>query len=282
MFFPKERTERLKQPLNVLLGTLVGCNISLQVCIFLFIVIDLFSSRIVVYAVIVELLFFTMRTSITSSLWLNVFYYYQIVPAQRSLSIYLKRNIRFFIYSSIIAEKIFFLFAFSENIASAVLFDKLSNSKISAAQWNETNARFNTMMVFVMVDTWLECGYLSLCLCVMLTSSYATVLYLRNHMKSMEGSSSSFSSPRLQRQMRVTITGIIQAFIFLLCLIWMIVEDLFKLVFMQDRDSNSYISCTVVCLFTFGTTINLCVGQTIFRQRVFEGWQKCLPTGTLA
>lgn len=274
MFFPQEGTERLKQPLNVVLGTLIGCNITLQVCIFLYIIAIFYSTRFLVYGVIVEMLFFTMRTSVTSSLWLNVFYYYQIVPAHHPVSVYLKRNIQFFIYSSIIAEKIFFLFGFCGNIASSVLYDQLFYSGFYTTQWNAT--KFDTMDFFLSVDMWLQCGYLSLCLCVMLTSSCATILYLQKHMKSMEGSSSSFSSPRLQRQMRVTITGIIQTFLFFFCLVWMIVKELFELVFYQNIDSDGFIGCTVVCLFTFGTTLNLCVGQTIFRQRVFEIWQKCL------
>ncbi|XP_053089830.1 taste receptor type 2 member 114-like [Pangasianodon hypophthalmus] len=280
MCFQEQGTEHLKQPLNVLLGTLVGCNITFHVCIFLFSIVNRYSGFLV-YVVIEEILFLTMKTSATSSLWLNVFYYYQIVPAQYSVFIYLKRNIRLSIYSFMIAEKIFFLFGFSENIAFCAFFDQLYNSEFFTTQWNETSAKLDRLYDCILVDTWLRCGYLLLCLCVMLTSSCATILYLRKHVKSIEGSSSSFSSPRLQRQMRVTLTGIIQTFLFFLCLVWMIVRELFELLGNQNIDFYSYIGCTVVCLYSFGTTINLCVGQTIFRNRVFKVWQKCRQTVTL-
>ncbi|XP_017326267.2 taste receptor type 2 member 4 [Ictalurus punctatus] len=220
-----------------------------------------------------------MRTSVTSSLWLNVFYYCQIVPAQHSVFIYLKRNIRFFIYSSMIAEKFFLLFGFSENIAKSALFYQVFNGAIYTAQWNGTQAKLDTLYDFMLVDMCLRFSYLSICLWVMLISSCTMILYLRKHMKSMEGNSSSFSSPRRQRQMRVTITGMIQTFLFFLCLIWMIVKELFNLVYGQNIDFYGYIGCIVVSLYSFGTTINLCVGQTIFRHRGYEVWQKCLRIG---
>ncbi|XP_047011863.1 taste receptor type 2 member 114 [Ictalurus punctatus] len=289
MFFPRQRTERLKQPLNVLLGTLVGCNITLQACIFLY---TFMESKLLLpsdmgSSVITEMILFTMRTSVTSSLWLNVFYYCQIVPAQWSVFIYLKRNIRFFIYSALIADKIFFMFGFSEGIALTAVQVELYDlyeydlNMTYTIQRDEAHTKMDKLYFIFQVDMWLRFSYLLLCLFVMLTSSCATILYLRKHMKSMERSSSAFSSPRLQRQMRVTITGISQTFLYFLCLAWILVRELLVFVFSQSLDFNGHICCSVVCLYSFGSTINLCVGQTIFRQQIVEVWQKLLKTATL-
>uniref|UniRef100_A0AAR2L9I8 Taste receptor type 2 n=1 Tax=Pygocentrus nattereri TaxID=42514 RepID=A0AAR2L9I8_PYGNA len=200
------------------------------------------------YAVIIECICFAMRTSVTSILWLNVFYYCQIVPAQHPPFIWMKKNIRVFIYSALIMDKFFFMFEFS--LVSDVLY----------------------------ADTWIRLAYFLLCLFVMSASSCATVLYLQRHMKSMEESSRSFSSPRLQKQMRVTITGSIQALLYFLCSTWLLVRELLVFVFYLEIDLNGHLFCTVACLYSLGITINLSVGQTVFRQQVIHVLQICLQT----
>ncbi|KAI5107318.1 taste receptor, type 2, member 201, tandem duplicate 1, partial [Silurus meridionalis] len=272
MFCPQQRTGQLKQPLKVLLGTLVGCNITLQLCILFCSIITIFPV-FVSYLFIIQLTYFTMRISLTSSFWLNVFYFCQIVPAQHSFFMCLKRNIRFFIYSALISDKVFFLFGFYAGITCGVIQDELFCKKNlnTYTQFNETQTtKIHTMQAVFLVDTWLRCCYLSLCLCVMLTSSCVTILYLQKHMKNME--ESSFSSVRFKRQMRVTITCIIQTFLSFFCFVWMIVYELLP----HYIYLYSYICGTVACLYSFGTTFNLCVGQTIFRSCVDEMYQKCL------
>ncbi|KAK2849875.1 hypothetical protein Q7C36_008658 [Tachysurus vachellii] len=289
MFFPQQGTERLKQPLNVLLGTLVGCNSTLQICIFVYVIMEseIILSGVIGFSVVVEMILFTVRTSVTSSLWLNVFYYCQIVPAQHSVFICLKRNIRCFIYTALIADKIFFMFGFSEGIALSLAFVELYDlyeydfNITYTNKWDEAHAKLDTVIFFFSVDVWIRFCYLLLCLIVMMTSSCATIFYLRKHMKSMQGSSSTISSPRLQRQMRVTVTGIIQTVLFLLCSVWILMRELLVFVFDLNVDLNGHIYCSVVCLYTFGSTVNLCVGQTIFRQRVFGVWQKFLKAAAL-
>ncbi|KAI5628079.1 taste receptor type 2 member 10, partial [Silurus asotus] len=279
MFFPQHSRERLRQPLNVLLGTLVACNVILQVCIsvYTFMECGLLWSSNRVYGVIIEIILFSMRISVTSSLWLNVFYVCQIVPAECSVFICLKRNIKFFIYSAMIADKIFFMFGFSEGIALTVAETEFPHSyeydsnATYTIQWDEVHAKIYTLYYIFIVNLWLRFSYLLLCLFVMLTSSCATILYLRKHMKSMEASSSSLSSPCLQRQMRVTITGIIQTFLYFLCSVWILIRDFVVFVLQQITfDLNGRICCSVVCLYSLGSTVNLCVGQKIFRERAVE------------
>uniref|UniRef100_A0A6Q2WWN2 Taste receptor type 2 n=1 Tax=Esox lucius TaxID=8010 RepID=A0A6Q2WWN2_ESOLU len=107
-------------------------------------------------------------------------------------------------------------------------------------------------------------------LCLTVGSSWATVSYLRRHMESMKESGSPFSSPRLTGQMRVTITGILQGILSLFFSLWLI-TDFFRWLlspFSYDNfDSNQNIFFTVASLFMFGTTVNLGVGQSVFRRR---------------
>lgn len=277
MTFTQQKTGRLKQPLNVLLGTLLGCNITLQLCNFMCSIVDFFLPLFMNYFIILQITLFAMRTSVTAYLWLNVFYYCQIVPAKCSFFIWLKINIRFFIYSALIADKVFFLFGLSAGIMCSVVHVETNENNLNTTYTQFVDiqkAKMDSLQVVFVVDMWLRCGYLSLCLCVMLTANFATILYLRKHMKTMEGSISSFSSPCLQTQMRVTVTGIIQTFLSFFCLVWMIMED----VLLQYADLYGYISGTLISFYTLGTTINLCIGQTVFRQCVVEVYQKCLQT----
>lgn len=287
MLFPQQGTERLKRPLNVLLGSLVVYNISLQVCVFLYALTEIRVFKVcdICYAVLVECIYFNMRTSMSSHLWLNVFYYCQIVPAQRSLFIWLKKNIRVFMYSALITDKVCLLFGFSVGMSFGAINIELDEYFAEAdinstySQWNAIHEKMDTVMYVLHVDLWMRLVYFLLSLSVMLASSCSTVLYLRTHMKNMEKSSSgAFSSPRLQRQIRVTITGIIQIVLYSLCSAFMIVREILVSLAHLELDSNGYLFCTTICLYCLGTTINLVVGQTIFRQRASHILQTCLET----
>ncbi|XP_036430595.1 taste receptor type 2 member 8-like [Colossoma macropomum] len=286
MVFPQQGTDQLKQPLNVLLGSLVGYNTTLQVCVFLFAMVenDIFTVSDFCYAVVIECICFAMRTSVTSILWLNVFYYCQIVPSQHPSFIWLKKNIRVFIYSALIMDKFFFMFEFSIGIAYSTIYREFdeynaeTNFNTTYSQWYAIHKKMDRVNDLLRADTWIRFAYFLLCLCVMSASSCATVLYLWRHMKSMEESSSSFSSPRLQKQMRVTITGSIQAFLYFFCSTWIIVRDIVVFVFYIELDLNGHLFCTVTCLYSLGITINLGVGQTVFRQRAVHVLQICLQT----
>ncbi|XP_037395055.1 taste receptor type 2 member 1-like [Pygocentrus nattereri] len=261
---PQQEQPQMKQPLNLLVGSLVGCNTALHVCTLLFVVSDFIYSpsnvnSIIFYDVAAEILLFTMRTSVTSSLWLNVFYYCQIVPAQLSFFIWLKKNIRLFIYAALVLDKFFFLFTFIVYVWHYIEID-LSQPKTFALSYT------------VIINFWSRLVYFLFSLCVMLTSSCATVLYLRRHMKNMKESSR--SSPHLHSQMRVTITGIIQTLLYFLCSVWLVICDSAFELTNSYFDADRYVLCTVITLYSFGTNINLGVGQSIFRERIVLLWQK--------
>ncbi|KAJ8415207.1 hypothetical protein AAFF_G00009050 [Aldrovandia affinis] len=112
-------------------------------------------------------------------------------------------------------------------------------------------------------------------------SSCATVLYLWNHVRRMQVTpNSSFSSPRLQSQWRVTITGIIQAALYLFCCLSIIVNCSLSIVY-HGTVRQGYIACTLISLFSFGTNINLGFGQTLFRQRAADLWNRAVQIAQL-
>ncbi|KAL7882332.1 hypothetical protein AOLI_G00091810 [Acnodon oligacanthus] len=92
----------------------------------------------------------------------------------------------------------------------------------------------------------------------MLASSCAVVLYLWRHMKNMEDSG--LVSPRLQRQIKMIITGITaQALLHFLCSDGVIIFQIIIQYTELDVDWNNNILCTIIALYSFGTTINMMV-----------------------
>ncbi|XP_066542045.1 taste receptor, type 2, member 201, tandem duplicate 1 [Hoplias malabaricus] len=283
MIIPPQESERLKQPLNVLLGSLVGGNIAVHTCVIVFVYNNLVSfasksSWFLFYYVLLEVLLFTMRTSVTSHLWLNVFYYCQIVPPRCFFFIWLKKNIKVFVYSALVMDRVFFSSSFISNLFYYSELDRLcysvaeANSSLTCTKQNAKDSRLLVLSEIFMINYWLRLAYYLIRLCMMSASSCATILYLRRHMKSMEEGSSSFSSPRLQKQMRVTITGVIQAIFYFICSTWVICDGPLRMK-LPNFDPERYIYCSVISLYTLCSTLILAIGQTIFRQRIVHFWQ---------
>lgn len=285
MTFPEQGSEQLKQPLKILLGTLFGFHTVLHGCSFLWALRDfMFVSFSVLNAilsnVILDLVLFSVRSSVTSSLWLNVFYFSQIVPAQRSVFVWLKKNIKVFIYTALILDKTYNLAGLVLNCTDTIVF--FSEYIKYTTGVNTTDIQQNeaapTTAYLVMINFWVRFGFNLFNLCAMSAASWATVLYLWRHIKSMKDSTSIFSSPHVQKQMRVTITGIVQALLYFLCSAWMTLDALLRVKLPIFFDMDRHILCTVISFYSFGTTINVCVGQSMFRQRVVQLWEKYFPT----
>ncbi|XP_036430663.1 uncharacterized protein LOC118810743 [Colossoma macropomum] len=284
MVFPQKGAERLKEPLNVLLGSLVGCNTTIHLCSLFYVfhqfvlntLIMNWYTLIIVSDLILSIMLYTMLTIVTSCHWKNMFYFCQIVPLQNSVFIWFKRNIRTLIYSALILNAIFYLFGMIVDIAYEIV---RSHYDVAFTLGNDTgDSLWNSMQLnhsIGLANVWFTLLYFLLSLCVMLASSCATVLYLWRHMKNVE--ESGLVSPRLQRQIKMTITGItVQVLLHFLCsdgIIIVVIADKFS---QENWDSDGFVLCTIISLYSFGTTINMGVCQSPFRQGVVNAWQKLL------
>uniref|UniRef100_A0AAZ3PW97 Taste receptor type 2 n=1 Tax=Oncorhynchus tshawytscha TaxID=74940 RepID=A0AAZ3PW97_ONCTS len=260
--------EGLKQPVKLLLGFLVCCTTIFLVFLItaecLWLLTESKESRYVDAFVS-----FTAFTSMSTSVWLNFFYYTQIVPAQRALFIWVKRNIKIIIYWGLFVDRVVFLFVLALDVYYLIITEE--NTNITYPSTNDTVS--DGLFYTVLVCFYCKVIYMFFCLCVMVGSSWVTVCYLYRHMKSMKESGSPFSSPRLHSQMRVTITGILQGILYFLCALW-----IFLNIFSDNYpssikfDYNTYY--TVISLYMFSTTVNLGIGQSVFRQRAADIWLK--------
>lgn len=276
MVFQQYEQEQLKQPLNVLQGILVGSNITINVCTLLKVCIYFFqpySKYFLVNIVVSKCVVYTMMTSVTSSFWQNVFYYCQITPAQ-SYFVWLKKNIRVLIYCALLINIIVYLFGLSLVCAFVVIIQ-------SAASDNSTSIVSDTKFISI-VETWNVVFSMTLVLLVlnlsgMSTSSCATVIYLRKHLKNME-ESNTLSSPRFQRQIKMIINSIaIHAVLHFICSIGVLVDLYVSMYSDQTYDLNENILSTFVSFYALGTTITLGIAQSLFRQQVAYVWNKMCP-----
>lgn len=264
--FQQNEQEQLKQPLNVLQGILVGCNITINACTLLNVCSSLFPSWD--YFFVYQCMIYVMMASLTSSFWQNVFYYCQITPAQ-SHFICLRKNIRVFIYCALLINGVFYVCALSLFIGVEILQNPDSYNDTSTA--NTINYQWLTVTSSWYLIFLITFAFFILNMCGMSASSCATIIYLWKHLKNME-KSSTLSSPRFQRQIRMTIRSIVlHALINLICSLWFLIELNVSLAF----DENVNVLCTIVSFYTLGTTITQGIAQSLYRQQIACAWKKC-------
>ncbi|XP_031434018.1 uncharacterized protein LOC116222916 [Clupea harengus] len=260
LFCQRDGTDVLKQPLRALLVSLVTFMATIEIVTVVY-VFYAFS-----HFYVMDFLLFGIECSFTTVVWLNVFYFSQIVPPQSTFSIWLKRNIKCTVYSVMIFDKFLFL----ADIPLILLWQYNINS-------TSTSSNTTTIQDFLVeplaVLYFSRLVYFLLSLVVMMASSWATVSYLRRHLKNMESSRSPFTSS-MHRQLRVTITGSLQAVLYFLCTTWFLLAHLLSNISHGRFDSNSYIFFTVMSMYCFGTAINVGVGQSLFRNRAVGWWHK--------
>ncbi|XP_052004326.1 uncharacterized protein LOC127658834 [Xyrauchen texanus] len=261
----------IKPPLNVLLGSLIGCSLTLNVFNLLFVSFDSFYPKQWMYTIASAVKMYATRTSFTTSLGMNIFYYFQIVPVRLPFLVWVKTHIKHFTYSGLFCDRIFFLFEFFLQVTHPWK-EAISKVDLNSTCIHENIIKGNIDVQYnlSMAHFWLRCGYFFLCLVIMLASTITTILYLQIHTKNMEENTSPLSALKQQRQMRVTIMGIIKMVLYFLSSVWLMIEDLMIYYFGICFDQKNHVGGSVAALYSLGSAIILCVGQSTFRLRVID------------
>lgn len=264
--------EKIKHPLRLLLGTVVCCTITFLVSNVVQFLVQT-SNRTVILTTYAVYLFST-STSMTSCVWLNFFYYTQIVPAKRIIWIWIKKNIKSIIYCIWLVEKmlsVFVIIAFVQfNITlSNVIPDLigLNSTDIYETVYSEMHSGWKIMCKGAFVITLVH--YI-VCLCIMVVSSGSTVVYLCRHMQRMVSNGQPLSCPRFQSHVRVTINGLLQGALYVFCVVWSLHEHFFVNILTWNFYPQTIDHVTVLNWYMVGTTLNLGVGQGVFRQRAAD------------
>lgn len=268
LIFPPCNRQRVKQPLKMLLGFLVWCSTMYSVSLALVYVLLMVQNSFEVSWII---LMYFVHTSMTCSVWLNFYYYSQIVPSQQAILIWVKRNIRSVIYVILFLDMMFFWFKGTVTIIGG-LFPVSFTSHINGT-WTEMIDHHTKTMNYVMdLYFYLNKVYTLFCLCIMTVSIFSMVCYLQRHIKSMAQGGGSFSTPRIQSQKRVTTTGISQGVFFILYGTFYYFDAL-TYRYSKGFHFGAWIAVTAATLYISVTTVNLGIGQSIFRQRAADTWK---------
>lgn len=108
LFCPLPGREQLKQPVKILLGFLVCCTTVFLVAL-IAMKYFLFTEHLELWLAANLIVGHTFPTSMTTSVWVNFFYYTQIVPSQRALFTWVKRNIKIMIYWILFIDSLVFV-----------------------------------------------------------------------------------------------------------------------------------------------------------------------------
>lgn len=266
LVFPPCNRRRIKQPLKTLLGLLVCFSIIYFVSVVVMYGVLKQQRRYDVLIVLWMMFLSNVYNSMTCSVWLNFYYYVQIVPSQRALLIWVKRNIRSFIYVFLFLDGSFFLFS-SALIAADVVAQ--TSRRLNEINGTWTGYHIDELHIASNVCVYIVKLYIFGCLCIMMFSSFSTVHYLHGHIRSVVQGGSCFSTPRIQSQMRVTITGVSQGVLYLLYSIFYFFDS-FTYILSSHIKVSLGISLTATSLYVLGTTVTLGIGQTTFRRRAAE------------
>uniref|UniRef100_A0AAY4E214 Taste receptor type 2 n=1 Tax=Denticeps clupeoides TaxID=299321 RepID=A0AAY4E214_9TELE len=266
LFSAQRGQKGFKQPLKVLLLSVVEGTFIFYV--FILIQCMNISSSFVFFKRCLSLTeMYLMEITMTSTAWLNVYYCLHIVPFQRTFFIWIKRNIRWMTCCALITDRL--VFSAEKAIVGGLLYMSTIKNSTNSTLSQTDNLQFTWKVTFAVKTL-----YLIFSLVLMVASSCATVRYLQRHMKNMKESRSSFSSPHLRSQIRVTVTGIIQGALYAISSLWIVIYNL--LIIFLDLWEPENIMCTVISFFFFGTTINTGAGQSLFLQRATDLWRKII------
>lgn len=260
------KTQRLKQPLKMLLVVLVWCSITYCVSMALLFCVLHIENHVEVVIVVWGFVDCYMRNSMACSVLLNFYYYIQIVPLQRAFLIWVKRNIKILMYMVLLFDGIIFLFYSVISTADTFIHTITHVNGTLSEYWNDGLLQaINVCFIIVEVHTLLY-------LCIILVSSFSTALYLHRHIKTVTQGNIYSATIQMKSQIRVTITGIIQGVLFLL-----FATFTFLYSFTRKLSPHFYFSTgihlTVSTIYISGTTVNLGIGQAIFRQKVADTWK---------
>lgn len=268
--------EQVRQPLMLLLGTLVCCTASFEISALLQI---LNVNWMIKFSYVIFI--FSLSTTTTSSVWLAFFYNTQIVPAKRAVYVWIKKNIKVVIYSIWLSEKMLCLFHLTVSMLYIFTTERYLVSVNSTLTLAFRSNELQNINNFYSVSSAMVGSHYFFCMCVMAMFNSSTVFYLCNHMRRMMVNGQPVFSPQLRSQLRVTVTCVLQGAMSICCTV-LSIKKYVDQGFFGDAYSNFPLThFTVIHLYMFGMSLCLGAGQAAFRQRAVNFWRRAFSCCTI-
>lgn len=260
---PLSDRAKLKQPLKILLEFLIWTCIVFLLFFFCMYMVMKHSKSQLVRFVLRSLVLCNVHSSMMTSVWLSVYYYIQIVPLQRAFFLWVKKNIKLVIYTALIYQEVLIhVFGAADCVNALVNYSTSTcNGTLLECERHlfSTTAGFYIMKLHVMG-----------CLVMMTVSNFSTFNYLRSHMKKV--AQGNVLTQKTASQLRTANAAVFQGVIYFTYCIFYLFSS-FTVTFSPSHVIGTWISLTFTTLYIFGTTINMGIGQTLFRQRVAGVWR---------
>ncbi|XP_026119373.1 taste receptor type 2 member 60-like [Carassius auratus] len=258
-----------RNPLRFLLIVVLFNSTFQQLVTVLTIVMLLFDAPFWLQTLTRALIYQFFCANFSCNAWISIFYYISIVPQQHPIFIWIKRNMNAILYIGFGLNQIVLLISLSMGAVTYSLLGPVPS--------NFTSPELNkTLVESLETDLYLfhvaNFTYLLYCTCPLFTLLFSwgkTFVYLREHMKKMGQSSESFSQPQQKSQMRVTVTGMVQAALFLPSSLWTIavaflyITDLFEMI-----DPNRFVTMTFCSMSSLGNLLCFGFSQSVFRHGI--------------
>ncbi|XP_051566242.1 uncharacterized protein LOC127447999 [Myxocyprinus asiaticus] len=266
----------LRYPLRLLFIVLLCNSTFQQLVIAVTIVIAYVPPPFWLQTITRALIYATFCGNFSCNAWISIFYYMSIVPQHLPILVCIKKNIRVVLYAGFTLNQVILLFSVSMGAITFLLTETpMINSTINKLN-TTTAATVKEKEHFLFLVS--NALYLLYCTCPMVTLSISwgkTFVYLRGHMKAMGQSCESFSQPQRKSQIRVTVTGMVQAALFLPSTIWTVavallyISNLFETV-----DPSRYITMAFSSVSGLGNVLCFGFSQSVFRKGIASLFKK--------
>ncbi len=260
----------LRNPLLFLLIVVLFNSTFQQLMTVLTIVMLLFDTPFWLQTLTRALIYQFFCANFSCNAWISIFYYISIVPQQHPIFIWIKRNINAILYIGFVLNQMVLIISLSMGTVMYFLLGPVPNN-FTSPELNKTSPVENLESDLYLFHV-ANFTYLLYCTCPLFTLLFSwgkTFVYLREHMKKMGQNGESFSQPQQKSQMRVTVTGMVQAALFLPSSLWTVagaflfITDLFEMV-----DPNRFVTLTFCSMSSLGNLLCFGFSQSVFRHGI--------------
>lgn len=253
---------KLKQPLKTLLEFLIWTSIVFLLYVLCICVVGTYSKSPLVHFVMWTFVLCNVHSSMMTTVWLSVYYRIKIVPLRTAFCLWVKKNIKLIIYTALFQQELFiYLFGVTNCADMAINYTDYCNGTLEECEL----PIFSNASAFILTEV-----YILGCLVMMMLSNFSLFYYLRSHMKKVAQGKA--VTQKTSSQLRAANAAVFQGVIYVIfCLFYFV--NAFLYTFSPSRIMGTWLSLTLSILFVFATTINLGIGQTLFRQTAVGVWR---------
>lgn len=256
------RRAKLQQPLKVLLEFLVWNSTVFLFFVMSMYVAETYSESPLVHNVMWFSVLCNVHNSMMTTAWLSVYYGIKIVPLRRAFFLWVKKNIKLVVYAALVQQEVLvYVFGVTSCVDAILHIPNYCNSTLEKCERPISFSASGLNLIKV---------YLIVCLVMMTLSNFSLFHYLRSHMKKV--AQGNVVTQTTASQLRAANAAVFQGVIYItFCIFYLF--SAFMYTFSSHLVIGTWLSLTVSTLYISGTTINLGIGQTLFRQRAACVWR---------